>query len=66
MTSKHDKNKPKITQIKYGRVVSVGNYETVRYELTAEVQPGQDVEEVMERLRDMGLREEKKIRTQRF
>ena len=41
----------KITQVSYGRTVNIGNYETVRFDLTALVATDEDWRDVMESLR---------------
>jgi len=41
----------KINQVSYGRTVNIGNYETVRFDLTALVAPDEDWRDVMESLR---------------
>jgi len=46
------KPKPiKLTQVSYGLTVNVGNYETVRFDLTAQVAPDEDWRDVLESLR---------------
>jgi len=46
------KPKPiKLTQISYGLTVNVGNYETVRFDLTAQVALDDDWRDVLESLR---------------
>ena len=46
------KPKPtKITQVSYGLTVNIGNYETVRFDLTAQVAPDEDWRDVLESLR---------------
>lgn len=46
------KPKPtKITSISYGMTVNTGNYETVRFDLTAQVAPDEDWRDVLESLR---------------
>lgn len=52
--AEQDTPKPKpvqITQVSYGRTVNIGNYETVRFDLTAVVAPDEDWRDVMESLR---------------
>lgn len=46
------KPKPtKITQVSYGLTVNTGNYETVRFDLTAQVAPDEDWRDVLDSLR---------------
>jgi hypothetical protein len=46
------KPKPtKITQVSYGMTVNTGNYETVRFDLTASVAPDEDWRDILESLR---------------
>jgi len=46
------KPKPtKITQVSYGMTVNIGDYETVRFDLTACVAPDEDWRDVLESLR---------------
>lgn len=42
---------PTITQVAYGMTVNVGNYEAVRFDLTASVGPDEDWRTVMAGLR---------------
>jgi hypothetical protein len=41
----------KITQVSYGMTVNTGNYETVRFDLTAQVAPDEDWRDVLDSLR---------------
>lgn len=41
----------KITQVSYGMTVNTGNYETVRFDLTASVAPDEDWRDILESLR---------------
>lgn len=46
------KPKPiKLTQVSYGHTVNIGNYETVRFDLTAQVAPDENWRDVLESLR---------------
>lgn len=46
------KPKPtKITQVSYGLTVNIGNYETVRFDLTAQVALDEDWRDVLDSLR---------------
>lgn len=46
------KPKPiKLTQVSYGLTVNIGNFETVRFDLTAQVAPDEDWRDVLESLR---------------
>lgn len=52
MADETPKPKPtKITQVSYGLTVNTGNYETVRFDLTAQVAPDEDWRDVLESLR---------------
>lgn len=54
MAESQETQKPKptkLTQISYGLTVNVGNYETVRFDLTAQVAPDEDWRDVLESLR---------------
>lgn len=42
---------PEITQVCWGKVVNIGNFETVRLELTAKVNAEQDWREVLRAVR---------------
>lgn len=47
-----EKTKPTcITQVSFGLTVNVGNYENVRFELTAKVAPDEDWRDVLDSLR---------------
>lgn len=41
----------RISQVHYGKTVNIGDYESVRLELTADVGPEEDWKEVLQRLR---------------
>lgn len=41
----------KITQVTYGRTINVGDYETVRIDLSADVSEGQTYQEVLDALK---------------
>lgn len=52
MAEETPKPKPtKITQVSYGMTVNTGNYETVRFDLTAQVAPDEDWRDVLDSLR---------------
>ena len=40
----------KITEVSYGRVFNLGNYENVRIELTAAVNDGEETQDVIDKL----------------
>jgi hypothetical protein len=42
---------PDIIQVSWGKTVNIGNFETVRLDLTARVNEGQDWQEVLKALR---------------
>lgn len=46
----------KIVQVSYGMTVNIGNYENVRFDLTAQVAPDEDWREVLEALRTRSRR----------
>jgi hypothetical protein len=56
--------KVKITQVSYGRTLNVGNYETVRLDLTAQVADDQKWIDVLNELRRKLEALEPKIREQ--
>jgi len=41
----------RITKVNYGKTVNIGDYESVRLELTADVGPDEDWRDVLQRLR---------------
>lgn len=41
----------RITKVNYGKAVNIGDFESVRLELTADVGPDEDWREVLQRLR---------------
>jgi hypothetical protein len=53
MADETPKPKPpgKIVQVSYGMTVNIGNFENVRFDLTAQVAPDEDWREVLEALR---------------
>lgn len=51
----------KITQISYGLTVNIGNYETVRFDLTAQVAPDEDWRDVLDALKLRSRRIKKDI-----
>ena len=42
---------PDITEVSWGKTVNIGNFETVRLDLTARVNEGQDWKEVLRAIR---------------
>lgn len=48
----------KITQITYGKTINIGNYQLVRLDFTAEVEPGCDERAVLHVLKQMVASEE--------
>jgi len=58
------KPKPtKITQVSYGMTVNTGNYETVRFDLTAQVAPDEDWRDVLDSLRRKSRKLKERIQT---
>lgn len=51
----------KIIQISYGLIVNIGNYETVRFDLTAQVAPDEDWRDVLDALKLRSRRIKKDI-----
>ena len=62
--SSSEKSAPplKIKDVSYGRTLNVGDYETVRIEFSAAVDPGQSYQEVLDQLKDVMDTEETIIR----
>ena len=59
------KPKPtKITQVSFGHTVNIGNYETVRFDLTAQVAPDEDWRDVLESLRRKGRKLKERIQNE--
>lgn len=56
----------RITKVIYGRTVMTDKFESTRFDLTAEVQPGQTWEECLEELRTKCLEVEEKISKEGF
>lgn len=59
--------KPKpitLTEISYGMTVNVGNYETIRFDLTARVSPDEDWRDVLESLRRKSRKIRERIQTE--
>jgi hypothetical protein len=50
------KAEPTITEVTFGRVFNLGNYETFRVELKATVGPGQTPDEIVRELDSMTVR----------
>lgn len=51
MSDEPPKKPLRISQVHYGKTVNIGDYESVRLELTADVGPEEDWKEVLQRLR---------------
>lgn len=59
------KPKPiKLTQVSYGMTVNIGNYENVRFDLTAQVAPDEDWRTVLESLRRKSLKLKERIQNE--
>jgi len=58
--------KIQITQVNYGRTINMGNYESVRLDLTAKVNQGEDYKEVLEELKGEILKLEKRTKKEGF
>lgn len=56
------KPRPRITTVTYGRTINIGGFETVRIELSAQVDPGGEYEPVLDALKDILDAEEKLVR----
>lgn len=56
----------RITSITYGRTINVGNYESVRIDLTARVDAGEDWHEVLKDLKGELLKLEKRSKEEGF
>lgn len=64
MAEEAPKPKPtKITQVSYGMTVNTGNYETVRFDLTAQVAPDEDWRDVLDSLRRKSRKLKERIQT---
>lgn len=59
-------SKPTITSVSYGRTINMGNYESVRIDLTASVSAVQDWREVLEDLKGEMLKLEKRTKKEGF
>ena len=55
-----------ITSVSYGRTINMGNYESVRIDLTACVPEGEDWHEVLEDLKGEMLKLEKRTKKEGF
>lgn len=53
-----------ITSVSYGRTVNIGNYENIRFDLTAAVGPDEDWRDVMESLRRKARKLKDRITTE--
>ena len=58
--------KIQITQVNYGRTINMGNYESVRLDLTAKVNQGEDYKQVLEELKGEILKLEKRTKKEGF
>ena len=58
--------KIKITKVSYGRTINMGNYESVRIDLTADVPLGEDHQDVIEELKGEMLKLEKRTKKDGF
>lgn len=58
----------KVTQVSYGKTISLGegSYESVRIDLSAQVESGEKYEDVLEKLRKDLLKQEKLAKKQGF
>jgi len=56
----------KITKVNYGRTINMGNYESVRIDLTADIEEGENWREALETLKEKMLKEEKITKKQGF
>lgn len=52
----------KITQVAFGMTINIGNYETVRFDLTAQVAPDESWQEVLEAVKLRSQRIRKRLR----
>lgn len=52
----------KITSVSYGRTINMGNYESVRVDLTATVAASDDWRDVLEDLKGEMLKQEKQVK----
>jgi proteasome assembly chaperone (PAC2) family protein len=50
------RDRPEITEVTFGRVFNLGNFETFRVELKATVGPSQTAEEIVSSLDDMTVK----------
>jgi len=65
MADETPKPKPtKITQVGYGMTVNTGNYETVRFDLTAQVASDEDWRDVLESLRRKSRKVKERIQNE--
>lgn len=53
----------RITEVSYGMTVNTGNYETVRFDLTAQVAPDEDWRDVLDSLRRKSRKLKERIQT---
>lgn len=65
MAEEAPKPKPtKITEVSYGMTVNTGNYETVRFDLTAQVAPDEDWRDVLDSLRRKSRKLKERIQSE--
>ena len=57
-----DTSEVHITKLAVGRTVDLGQYESIRFDITAEVRPGQAWQDVMDGLKAIVVEEERVIR----
>lgn len=55
-----------ITSVTYGRTINIGNYESVRIDLTAQVKEHDDWHDVLEQLKGEMLKLEKRTKKEGF
>ena len=58
--------KQRITSDTYGRTINMGNYENVRFDLTARVNEGEDWRDVLEELKGEALKLEKRTKKEGY
>ncbi len=64
MQNDQSKRLPQITQVTYGRTINIGYYETVRFDLTAQVPEGENYRRVLNQLKDLADIEEERLRNE--
>lgn len=58
--------KNKITSVSYGKTINMGNYESVRLDLTARVDDGESWKDVLDELKGEMLKLEKQTKKEGF